>query len=100
MLPLLANCAACITVSSPWALAPICCGRRKLIIGDFGIHTDQGTTAFFGSGLMHRLSAVRQLDDLMELPTVNQHWLEAIGWRHHDGLIDSCDVLRMRERRR
>ena len=85
MLPLLANCAACITVSSPWALAPICWGRPNLVIGDFGIHTDQGTTAFFGSGLMHRLSAVRQLDDLMTLPTVNRHWLNAIGWEHHDG---------------
>ena len=101
MLPLLANCAACITVSSPWALAPICWGRRNLVIGDFGIHTDQGTTAFFGSGLMHRLSAVRQLDDLMELPAVNQHWLEAIGWRHHDGFDRLMRCLEgMRERRR
>ena len=85
MLPLLANCAACITVSSPWALAPICWGRQSLVIGDFGVHTDQGTTAFFGSGLMHRLSSVRHLDDLMELPKVNQQWLDAIGWARHDG---------------
>ena len=85
MLPLLSNCSACITVSSPWALAPICWGRQCLVIGDFGIHTDQGTTAFFGSGLMHRLSAVSHLDDLMKLPTVNRHWLEAIGWARHDG---------------
>ena len=85
MLPLLANCSACITVSSPWALAPISWGRQSLVIGDFGIHTDQGTTAFFGSGLMHRLSAVSNLDDLMTLPTVNRHWLDAIGWARHDG---------------
>ena len=85
MLPLLANCSACITVSSTWAMAPICWGRRCLVIGDFGIHTDQGTTAFFGSGLMHRLSAIRQLDDVLELPAVNSNWLEALGWAHHDG---------------
>ena len=101
MLPLLANCSACITVSSTWAMAPISWGRRCLVIGDFGIHTDQGTTAFFGSGLMHRLSAIRELDDVMKLTAVNRNWLDGLGWALHDGTDRLIRCLQeIRERRK
>ena len=60
-------------------------GRPTLLIGDYGIHTDQGTTAFFGSGCMHRLQAIDRLDQLLELPPVNAFWLQSTGWGVHDG---------------
>ena len=47
MLPLLANCAACITVSfMAWHQSA---GGAGVFIGDFYVHTDQGTTAFFAA---------------------------------------------------
>ena len=44
-------------------------GRQTFMIGDYGIHTTQGTTAFFGSGSMHRLKTIDQLDQLLALPS-------------------------------
>ena len=85
LLSQLASCSACLSVSSPWTLAAMAWGRPTLLIGDYGIHTDQGTTAFFGSGRMHRLQAIDQLDQLLELPPVNASWLQSMGWGVHDG---------------
>ena len=60
-------------------------GRQTFVIGDYGIHTTQGTTAFFGSGSMHRLKTIDQLDQLLALPPVNASWLQSMGWGVHDG---------------
>ena len=85
LLSQLASCSACLSVSSPWTLAAMAWGRPTLLIGDYGIHTDQGTTAFFGSGCMHRLQAIDRLDQLLELPPVNAFWLQSTGWGVHNG---------------
>ena len=85
LLSQLASCSACVTVSSPWSLTAMAWGRPTLIIGDYGIHTNQSTTAFFGSGLMHPLKMIDQLDQLLELPPVNASWLQSMGWGVHDG---------------
>ena len=60
-------------------------GRPTLLIGDYGIHTDQGTTSFFGSGCMHRQKAIEQLDQLLTSPPINASWLASMGWGVHDG---------------
>jgi hypothetical protein len=85
LLSQLASCSACVSVSSPWSLTAMAWGRPTLLIGDYGIHTDQGTTAFFGSGLMHRLQTIDHLDQLLALPPVNASWLQSMGWGVHDG---------------
>ena len=79
MLPLLDRCTACLTVSSPWICAAMTWGSIPMIVADYGIHGRQGTTGFFGSGTMHHLRSVRQLDDLLNLPGVNPTWLDAMG---------------------
>ena len=85
LLSQLASCSACISVSSPWSLTAMAWGRPNLLIGDYGIHTDQGTTSFFGSGCMHRQKAIEQLDQLLTLPPINASWLASMGWGVHDG---------------
>ncbi len=85
LLSQLASCSACLSVSSPWSLTAMAWGRPTLLIGDYGIHSDQGTTTFFGSGLMHRLQSIDQLDQLLDLPPVNASWLQSMGWGVHDG---------------
>ena len=79
MLPLLGRCTACLTVSSPWICAAMAWGSIPMIVADYGIHGRQGTTGFFGSGTMHHLRSIRQLDDLLNLPDVNQAWLDSMG---------------------
>ena len=81
----LAGCSACLGVSSPWALAAMAWGRQTLIVGDYGIHTNEGTTSWFGCGAMHRLQSIETLDQLLELPPHNASWLDAMGWAIHDG---------------
>ena len=85
LLSQLASCSACLSVSSPWSLTAMAWGRPTLLIGDYGIHTKQGTTAFFGSGLMHRMQTIDHLDQLLALPPVNASWLQSMGWGVHDG---------------
>ena len=58
---------------------------RQMVIGDFGIHSGQGTSGFFGSGAMHRLRSITHLDQLLELPRHSHRWLESMGWDVHDG---------------
>ena len=82
----LADCTACMTVSSTWSLTAMAWGRKAMIIGDYGIHTDQGTTSWFGCGAMNRLNHLKNLDELLELPGHNQTWLESMGWGVHDGI--------------
>ena len=99
MLQLLATCSACLSVSSPWLMAPMIWGRHCLVVGDFGVHTEQGTTTFFGSGVMQRLNAKSHLDQMTALPAVNQLWLRSMGWGIHDGvdrLLQRLDTLRDR----
>ena len=82
----LANCSACITVSSPWAMTAMAWGRKTMLVGDYGIHTNEGTTSWFGCGSAHRLNSIQQLDQLLDLPNSNQLWLESMGWGIHDGV--------------
>ena len=85
LLSQLTSCSACLSVSSAWSLTAMAWGRQTFMIGDYGIHTTQGTTAFFGSGSMHRLKTIDQLDQLLALPPVNASWLQSMGWGVHDG---------------
>ena len=93
----LANCSACITVSSPWAMTAMAWGKKTILVGDYGIHTNEGTTSWFGCGSLHRLHSIRQLDQLLDLPDSNQLWLESMGWGIHDGvdrLIKTLEELK------
>lgn len=102
MLPLLGRCTACLTVSSPWICAAMTWGSIPMIVADYGIHGRQGTTGFFGSGTMHHLRSVRQLDDLLNLPGVNQTWLDAMGGAISNGterLLNALDKLSKPENR-
>lgn len=93
-LPLiLGRCSACITLSSPWIYTAIAWGRPVMVIGDHGIRTDQGSVAFFGSGVMGRLDSLTSLDELLERPRVNSSWLEHMGWGVHDGAGHLRSVL-------
>ena len=82
---LLSGCTACASVSSPWLYTAMAWGRQTMVIGDFGIHSGQGTSGFFGSGAMHRLRSITHLDQLLELPRHSHRWLESMGWDVHDG---------------
>ena len=93
----LGNCSACVTVSSPWAMTAMSWGRKTMLVGDYGIHTNEGTTSWFGCGSMHRLQSIQQLDQLLELPDSNKVWLESMGWGVHDGvdrLINALEELK------
>lgn len=79
LLPLLGSCTACLTVSSPWSLAAMAWSRIPIIVGDYGIHDEQNTTAFFGCGAMHRLRSIPHLDAVTELPMANRAWLDGMG---------------------
>ena len=61
MLQLLASCSACLSVSSPWVMVTMIWGRKCLIVGDYGVHTEQRTTAFFGSGVMQSVNNDQKL---------------------------------------
>ena len=96
MLDLIAACSACITVSSTWIFTAMAWGRPSMIIGDFGVRSDVETTTFFGSGCMHRLTEIEHPDQLLDLPGVNQAWLNAMGWGVHNGtdrLISALDQI-------
>ena len=96
LLPLLGSCSACLTVSSPWSLAAMVWGRVPIIVGDYGIHDQQNTTAFFGCGAMHRLRSIPHLDAITDLPMANQAWLDGMGADITDGpnrLIRSLNKL-------
>ena len=96
LLPLLGSCTACLTVSSPWSLAAMVWGRVPIIVGDYGIHDQQKTTAFFGCGAMHRLRSIPHLDAITDLPMANQTWLDGMGADITDGpnrLIRSLNKL-------
>ena len=85
LLPLLGSCTACLTVSSPWSLAAMAWRRIPIIVGDYGIHDEQNTTAFFGCGAMHRLRSIPHLDAVTELPMANRAWLDGMGADITDG---------------
>ena len=93
LLTQLATCSACLTVSSAWSLTAMAWGRPTLVIGDYGIHTDQGTTSMFGCGAMHRLQSIRALDQLLELPRPDQAWLGSMGWGIPDGALRLAQAL-------
>ena len=96
MLDLIARSSACISVSSPWIFTAMAWGRPSMVIGDFGVHTQASTTAFFGCGCMHRLTEIEHLDQLLELPGVNQTWLDSMGQNIHDGtdrLLSALDQV-------
>ena len=86
LLSQLAHCSACLTISSPWAMTAMAWGRRTMLVGDYGIHTNEGTTSWFGCGSMHRMRSLQGLDQLLELPATNPTWLESMGWGIHDGI--------------
>ena len=79
LLPLLGSCKACLTVSSPWSIPAMTWGKIPIVVGDYGIHDEQNTTGFFGSGAMHRLRSIPNLDAITELPMANQAWLDGMG---------------------
>ena len=94
----LAGCSACMTVSSPWAMTAMAWGRKSILVGDYGIHTNEGTTSWFGCGSMHRIQNIRHLNDLLELPDSNPEWLKSMGWGVHDGvdrLINTLDEMKI-----
>ena len=96
MLNLIAECSACITVSSAWIFAAMAWGRPSMIIGDFGVQTEESTTAFFGCGCMHRLTDIKHPDQLLDLPETNRTWLDAMGWGIHNGadrLLKALDQI-------
>jgi len=93
LLGYLASCSACITVSSPWAMTAMTWGRKTMLIGDYGIHTNEGTTSWFGCGNMHRFQSIENLDQLLDLPDTNQAWLESMGWGIHDGVDQLINAL-------
>ena len=96
MLSHLASCSVCLSISSPWAMTAMTWGRQTILVGDYGIHTNEGTTSWFGCGSMHRLRGVQSPDQLLELPKANQTWLESMGWGIHDGaqhLINTLEAL-------
>ena len=82
----LTSCSVCLSISSPWAMTAMSWGRKTILIGDYGIHTNEGTTSWFGCGCMHRLKNIQTLDDLLDKPDVNQAWLESMGWGVHNGI--------------
>ena len=90
----LASCSACVTVSSPWAMTAMTWGRKTIVVGDYGIHTNEGTTSWFGCGTMHRLQNILHLNDLLDLPNTNQGWLESMGWGVHDGVDRLINTLK------
>ena len=94
----LASCSACVTVSSPWAMTAMTWGRKTIVVGDYGIHTDAGTTSWFGCGIMHRTRSIQRLDELLELPDPNQDWLESMGWGIHDGVDRLIKALKELQR--
>ena len=100
LLPLLGSCTACLTVSSPWSLAAMVWGRIPIIVGDYGIHDQQNTTAFFGCGAMHRLRSIPHLDAITELPRANQAWLEGMGSNISDGPKRLIGALKELSRRK
>lgn len=85
LLTQLATCSACLSISAFWSLTAMVWGHPTMLVGDYGIHADQGTSSFFGSGVMHRMRSITHLDQLLELPSPNQAWLESMGWGIHDG---------------
>ncbi len=102
LLPLLGSCKACLTVSSPWSLAAMTWGRIPIIVGDYGIHDEQNTTGFFGSGAMHRLRSIPHLDAINDLPLANQAWLAGMGGEITDGpnrLMNALNALEHRAKR-
>ena len=60
-------------------------GRVPIIVGDYGIHDQQNTTAFFSCGAMHRLRSIPHLDAITDLPMANQAWLDGMGADITDG---------------
>ena len=97
MLSHLTSCSVCLSISSPWAMTAMSWGRKTILIGDYGIHTNEGTTSWFGCGSMHRLKNIQTLDQLLDKPDVNQGWLESMGWGVHDGtdrLIKALEELK------
>ena len=100
LLPLLGSCTACLTVSSPWSLAAMAWGRIPIIVGDYGIHDQQNTTAFFGCGAMHRLRSIPHLDAINRLPMANQAWLEGMGSNISDGPKRLIGALKELSRRK
>ena len=82
----LASCSVCITVSSPWIYTAMSWGRRSFVIGDYGIHSDQGTASFFGSGSIILQQSITHLDQLLELPLVSRSWLGSMGLSVYDGI--------------
>jgi len=98
-LPLiLGRCSACLSLSSPWIFTAMAWGRPVLVMGDHGITTNQGSAPFFGSGVMGRLDALADLDELLERPRANWGWLERMGWGVHDGATQlACALQAMAE---
>jgi len=93
----LASCSACMSISSPWTMTAMAWGKKILLAGDYGIHTNEATTSWFGCGNMHRMQSIHNLDQVLQLPDTNQIWLESMGWGIHDGvdrLINALKELR------
>ena len=98
LMPLLGSCMACLTVSSPWSLAAMTWGRIPIVVGDYGIHDEQNTTGFFGSGAMHRLRSIPNLDAITELPRANQAWLDGMGAEISNGPERLIEALHAKAR--
>jgi hypothetical protein len=90
----LGRCSACLTMSSPWILTAMAWGRPSLVMSDYGISIDQGTVQFFGSGAMHRLSELPNLDAMLDTPSCNKDWLHQMGWGIHNGAERLVQALR------
>lgn len=79
MLNFLSQCTVCLSVSSPWSLAAMAWDAKALMVGDYGIQSNQNTVGWFGCGAMHRVREIRDLNELYALPSVNRAWFEGMG---------------------
>ena len=85
LLDLIAQCSVCLSFSSPWLFSAAAWGKPIIAVGDYGFRRELGSALFLGSGCMHNLDEITELDDFLTLPMANEQWLQSNGWAVHDG---------------
>ncbi|MEO1001855.1 MAG: DUF6716 putative glycosyltransferase [Cyanobacteria bacterium J06638_7] len=81
----LMQASACLGISSPWLLSAMVWGKPTVVLGEYGIRTEFNSPLFFASGVMRRLADCQPLEELLQAPAPNAHWLEGLGWGIADG---------------